>query len=278
VQALRDTERIQTERRQARLFTFGGVVLLVGALIASNVVAGLAAEAMATWIIASYAALIGGFILFNSGLKGLAKWSRRPRRDEIIDNHLRRLNDRFGIFHYTTLGGRVYDHLVVHPGGLAALIARDSFGPISYVNGRWRRQANLLARLFNFSGPPLGNPHQEAEQTVTAVQEALHAAGITVDVRPIIVFVHPRAELTVDESAIPICRIDELAGVLHEQSAAGGLPGGTRLQLIKTLTAGMSKPDEPTAGAGKHRPRRATIVGSRGGPARRGSKSEGRNG
>lgn len=257
--------------------TLAGLALLVGALIASNVMSGLAPEAMATWLIAAYAALIGGFILFNSGLKGVAKWSRRPRRDEIIDNHLRRLNDRFNVFHYATLGGRAYDHLVVHPGGLSVLIVRDSLGPIRYQQGRWRAQANPLARLFNVAGPPVGNPHQEATATVAALEEALHAAGVAAGVEPIIVFVHPRASLTVDESPVPVCRVEDLAGVLREQAAVAGLQGGARLQLVKLLSAGMQKPEERSAPGGKGPARRPAAGGGRT-PPRRGVRPEGRNG
>ena len=259
--------------------TLAGLALLVGAFIASNVMTGMgeaAPQATTTWLLASWAALIAGFFLFNAGLKGVAKWSRRPRRDEIIDNHLRRLNDRFNVFHYVTLGGRVYDHLVVHPGGLALLIVRDSFGPVSYQQGRWRRQASPVARFFNFAGPPVGNPHQEAATTAAALQEALHAEGLAVEVQPIIVFVHPRVSLTVDESPVPICRVEDLAGVVRERSMGVGTPGNTRLQLVKLLTAGIGKPDErPTTGGGKGKVRRTPTTDGGDRPARRGTRPGG---
>jgi hypothetical protein len=257
VQILRDAGRIKAQRRKARLLTAAGVVLLVGVLIASNVTQGLAPEAFTLWILVSYGGLIAGFICFNAGLQGLTKWSEgpaRPRRDKILDSHLRKLNDRFALFHYIQLGNGQYDHVVVHPGGVTVLITRDNFGQISYQNGRWRKQANPLARLFNFAGPPVGNPHSDAAIQSQGVQEYLHGQGITVEADSIIVFVNPRAVLTVDESAIPIMRVEELSGLLREKAAANVLTGGQRLQIVKLLTAAIGTPDSGEDGKGRGAP------------------------
>lgn len=267
VQILRDAGRIKAQRRKARLLTAAGVVLLVGVLIVSNVAQGLAAEAFTLWILLSYGGLIAGFICFNAGLQGLTKWSEgphRPRRDKVLDNHLRRLNDRFTLFHYVTLGNHLYDHVVVHPGGVTVLITRDNFGPISYAGGRWRKQAKVLARLFNFAGPPIGNPHADAAAQAQALQEYLHAQGVTVEVDAVIVFTNPRVVLTVDESAIPIRRVEDLAGLLREKSVGNQLTGGQRLQVIKLLSAGIGTPDE---GDGKGRSAPAPRPRGRGEPA-----------
>ena len=257
VQILRDAGRIKAQRRQARWLTAAGIVMLVGVLVVSNVMSGLAEQALTVWILLSYGGLIAGFVCFNAGLQGLTKWSEapsRPRRDRIIDNHLRRLNDRYAIFHYVTLDKRVYDHVVVHPGGVTVLIARDNFGQINYTGGRWRKNANLAARIFNFAGPPIGNPHAEAASQAQGVQEYLHAQGLTAEVDSAIVFVNPRVVLTVDESAIPVLRVEDLPGWLREKSATPLLQGGQRLQVVKLLTAGIGTPDTGDGGKGKSTP------------------------
>lgn len=260
MQAIRDTERVRSKRRQSRLLTAVGLLLLVGALVASNLVTGASPELTTFSILAAYAALILGFICFNAGLQGVAKWSRRPRRDEIIDNHLKRLNDRFNIFHYVLLGGRLFDHVVVHPGGVTVLVARDNFGQVSYENGRWRKKARVIARLFNFAGPPVGNPHAEATTAAQALQESLHAEGLPIEVDAVIVFVNPRVVLTVDESSIPIRRVEDLAALLRDLAASNRLQGGQRLQTVRLLTAGIKKPDVST-------PRESKGKGRRGGAA-----------
>ena len=90
VQILRDAGRIKAQRRQARWLTAAGIVLLVGVLIASNVMSGLAEQALTVWILLSYGGLIAGFVCFNAGLQGLTKWSEapnRPRRERVILAH-----------------------------------------------------------------------------------------------------------------------------------------------------------------------------------------------
>jgi hypothetical protein len=58
--------------------------------------------------------------------------------------------------------------------------------------------------------------------------------------------------LTVDESTIPIQRVDDLAGFLREQSTGNQLQGSQRLAVVKLLTGGIQKPDEPAStGKGK---------------------------
>lgn len=269
MQILRDAGQIKAQRRKARLLTAAGVILLVGVLIVSNVAHGLAAEAFTLWILLSYGGLIAGFICFNAGLQGLTKWSEgphRPRRDKVLDNHLRRLNDRFNLFHYVTLGQRLYDHIVVHPGGVTVLVTRDNFGQISYQGGRWRKQARLLARVFNFAGPPIGNPHGDAALQAQGLQEYLHAQGVTVAVDAVIVFTNPRVVLTVDESAIPIRRVEDLPGLLREKSMSNQLTGGQRLQIVKLLSAGIGTPDEGDGDKGRSAPVLARPRG-RGEPA-----------
>jgi nuclease-like protein len=257
VQILRDAGRIKAQRRQARWLTVVGIALLAGVLIVSNVMSGLAEQALSVWILLSYGGLIAGFVCFNAGLQGLTKWSEapsRPRRDKVIDNHLRRLNDRYALFHYVTLDKRVYDHVVVHPGGVTVLIARDNFGQVSYTGGRWRRSANLAARIFNFAGPSVGNPHAEAASQAQGVQEYLHGQGLTVEVDSVIVFTNPRVVLTVDESAIPIRRAEDVGELLRERAATNQLTGGQRLQVTKLLTAAIPTPERVEGSKGPGTP------------------------
>lgn len=281
MQILRDTERIRVQRRQARLLTALGVILLVGALILSNTLAGLNQEYMIVWLVLSYIALIAGFIFFNTGLQGIAKWSRRPRGDERIDNHLKRLNDRFTVFHYAKLNGKVHDHTVLHPGGVTVLITRDNFGQISYTNGRWSKGAVLWKRLLNWAGPPVGNPHAEAAAATQALQDYLHGEGQTVEVDSVIVFVNPLVQLSVNESAIPICRVEDLASVLMERSQAATFSPSQRLEVTELLTKGIQQPEGATdtpkaAGGVRQRGSRRYQPATRVSPATAAPKEKGR--
>jgi hypothetical protein len=246
VQFFRDIGRVRAQRRQARWLTAAGVVLLVGVLVLSNMLTGMAEQNVQLWILLSYGGLIAGFICFNSGLQGLTKWSEapgRPRQDKVLDSHLRRLNDRFAIFHYLRINRRPFDHVVVHPGGVTVLIGRSNFGPVSYQGGRWKKGAKIYARILNLSGPPLGNPHADAAAQAQGLQEHLHANGFTVTVDSVIVFTSPRVELTVEDSDIPVRRVEDVPGLLREKSTANALVGSQRLQIVKLLSSAIQTPD-----------------------------------
>ncbi|MCC6628367.1 MAG: NERD domain-containing protein [Chloroflexi bacterium] len=246
MQFFRDIGRVRAQRLQARGLTAVGVVLLVTVLILSNVMTSMAEQNLSVWILLSYGGLIAGFICFNAGLQGLTKWSEapgRPRQDKVLDSHLRRLNDRYAIFHYLRIDRRTYDHVVVHPGGVTVLIGRSNFGKITYRGGRWTKGAKIYARLLNLSGPPVGNPHADAAAQAQGLQEHLHANGFTVQVDSIIVFTSPRVELTVEDSDIPIRRVEDLSGLLREKSTANMLAGGQRLQIVKLLSGAIQTLD-----------------------------------
>ena len=66
-------------------------------------------------ILLSYVGLILGFLTFNGGMQQVARWGRKPRTDQVVDQVLSRLNDRFSLVHYPALPGRRPDHVLVTP-------------------------------------------------------------------------------------------------------------------------------------------------------------------
>lgn len=186
----------------------------------------------------AYVLLFGGFILFNLGMQQVGKWSRSPRNDQMIDSQLANLGDRFALIHYSQIGKRVVDHMLVYPGGIVVMTAKELPGAIVGKNGRWRKGGGGIRRLFGFSGPQLGQPSTETKLGIEAVEAALAEAQLEVDVSGAIIFLNPRAELDVTDPDFPAIYGDELAQFVRDLPSDESIKSSERDALIARLSVG----------------------------------------
>jgi hypothetical protein len=166
-------------------------------------------------VVIAYVFLFLGFILFNMGMQQLGKWSntpRHPRNDLALDAKLQLLPDKYVLIHYARLGKRVVEHLLIHPGGVLVITAKDYPGKVVVEGNRWRRKGLGLTRMFGMSGPQLGNPGIETEQGIAMVEETLKAGQLEVDVEGVIVFTSELVDLEIDEPVYPTIRLEDLPG------------------------------------------------------------------
>lgn len=169
-------------------------------------------------VIVAYVLLFAGFILFNSGMQQLGKWSntaRHPRNDLALDSKLQPFSDKYVLIHYARLGKRVVEHILIHPGGVLVITAKDYPGKVFAKGNRWRRRGAGLTRLFGLSGPQLGNPGIETETAIDAVETALKSAQLEVDVEGVIVFVSAFVDVEVEDPPFTTILLDELPGLIR---------------------------------------------------------------
>ncbi len=190
------------------------------------------------YLLFAYAMLFGGFILFNSGMQQVGKWNRSPRNDVALDSRLSGFSDKYALIHYAQLGKRTVEHMLLHPGGVLVLTAREVPGRIVVRKGRWRKKGVGLARLFGMSGPQLGNPAYETAQSIAAVEQHLAANQLQVDVSGVVVFVSPLVDLDVKDPAYPVLKIDELADFIRELPEDASLRQSEREALLAALARG----------------------------------------
>lgn len=250
MQVVRNIGYVKQQQRRGRILTALGFIALAFAFVL------VWQKQFVTLIIASYGAMLIGFVVFNMGLQTVGKWSRKPRNDQQLDRALTRLNDRYTLIHFADLGGRHPEHLLVHGAGVLVLTVRELPGAIS-VNGRkWRRGGNLLGRFFNYSGPQLGNPTLENDQDVALVQEYLAAKELPDHVEGVIVFIHPNVTVRVSDSPVPVVDLDGLpAFVRHLGQDEEPLTGKDRLAIVDALRQGDEL--EETTLRGERRSRKA---------------------
>ncbi len=183
----------------------------------------------------SYGLMLGGFILFNIGMQQVGRWSRNPRNDQVLDFQLKSLPDRYTLIHYPDVGGKRLDHILVHPGGLVTVIAKEVEGQIEQKGKRWRKLGLGLKRLFAFSGPQLGNPSAEADVSIATLEKFLSEKQMDVDVDGAIVFLHPQAELSITDPDYPVLHVDELPSFVTSLPADQELSSHERETLVALL-------------------------------------------
>jgi hypothetical protein len=169
-------------------------------------------------VVIAYVFLFVGFVLFNMGMQQLGKWSntpRHPRNDLALDAKLQAFSDKYVLIHYPRLGKRVVEHLLIHPGGVLVITAKDYPGKVIVEGNRWRRKGLGLSRMFGMSGPQLGNPGIETEQGIGAVEQTLKAGQLEVDVTGVVVFTSPVVDLDIEEPVYPTILLEDLPGFVR---------------------------------------------------------------
>lgn len=194
-----------------------------------------------TQIVVAYGLLLVGFISFNFGMQQLGKWSntpRHPRNDLAIDEQLQSLSDKFIVLHYMRFGKKVIEHLVVYPGGVLVLTARDITGTVIGRGNKWRRKSIGVMRLFGLSGPQLGNPSFEADESVALVQARLKEAKLEFDVIGAIIFTAPNVELDLEDTDYYAMTLNELDDFVREIEQDPGFKPSDRDALVDLLSNG----------------------------------------
>ncbi|MEX2425963.1 MAG: nuclease-related domain-containing protein [Thermomicrobiaceae bacterium] len=191
-------------------------------------------------IIPAYGVLIVGFLVFNAGMQQITKWNRRPRADEVLDQLLRRLNDRYAIVHYPQLGGWSPEHLLISPSGIVVITTRAVPGEIEVEGDRWTRKGNWFVRFFGLGGPQLGNPTVENVRQRESVEEYLTLHGLPgkEHVDGAIVFLNPRSDIEVAESDISIATAEQLLSTIRDLGSETNLANDDRKEILNELSQG----------------------------------------
>lgn len=225
---VRNTGWIERRRKTGRILVFTGLLFLVLAFFLTFA---------QNQILLSYVGLILGFLTFNGGMQQVARWSRKPRTDEVLDHILTRLNDRYAIVHYPAIPGRRPDHVVITPSGVVALTPREVGGKVTLDGRRWKRSA--FRQMFNLGGPQLGNPTIENESQVASLEAFLQEQQIDVDVLGVVVFVHPDIEIEMRDPETEVVHIHELYDFIRELGSEGTtIASEERSKLVSALSVG----------------------------------------
>ncbi len=234
---VRDTGYIKSRKRIARGAAIGGFVLLGSTfLVAFN----------QSLILYAYMMLFVGFLLFNYGMQQMGKWNRNPRNDVMLDNKLQAFSDKYTLFHYAKVHKQTVEHMLVYPGGILVLTARELPGVVFGRGSKWRKRGVGLARFFSFSGPQLGNPSVDTDRAVASIEAYLADQEMEVDVSGSIVFLNAAVELDVSEPDYPVLMSDELPGFINSLDEDRSFTQAERDTLVAELGNGLEIEEKVT--------------------------------
>jgi len=189
---LADERMIARNARLGKILTYGGLGIVVVGMIAVS--------RNPNWSTYALVPALTGLMAVQFGTAFMARWSRRPRLDELADESLKGLDGRYALMHYSL----ATPHALFTPGGVHALILRTEDGEIRYRDGRWERttQGRGLRRggtraIRNIEGLA----RADAEAMAKALHKRLPEAA-AVPVEPLLMFIHPRAVVHAEGSPI----------------------------------------------------------------------------
>jgi len=224
MQNLVNQPRVVRGARIGKIATFGGLGFLVVGLIIS--VAMQASPLL--WL--SFVCLLLGLLVSSVGTLNMNRWVREPRADQALAGGLKGFDDRYLLYNYYLPA----PHVLLSPVGLYVLTAMGQDGIIRFEGEKLRRDFSIKRLVFFMADEGLGRPFAEADSQVQALRKFLDAngAGEGVEIQNVVVFYHPRAQLSVSEPPRPIANPKGLKKALRTAHSPGeGLSGSQYRQL-----------------------------------------------
>jgi hypothetical protein len=206
---------IERQSKIARYATFGGLAVLLGSLVTSFT---------GNFPIAvAYGLLFVGFILAYIGALLANKWIKEPRADTALAKALKGLDNKYHLYNYLLPA----NHVLLAPTGLILFKVKSNDGKISVHDEKWSSPFRWSRLLGGMGQEPLGNPAADLRSDIDKIKKLLadrvEDAGM-VPVDGYIVFSDPRAELSVENSPVPIVRVQDLKEVLRKSKRGPVLP------------------------------------------------------
>ena len=192
--SLKNEPRLKRNKLISHIGSIGGLLLLLVGVLLSLFFEKLASLAGILMIV--------GLAVSFFGIYVANRWVKKPRPEEVIDKELKGFTDKYRIYHYPNLP---YDHILLSPVGATIIHSINLEGEFSYKEGKWKERINMGRALRYIVEEHLGDPIRDAQECAGNLANHLReVTGTNVPVNYLVLFIHPRAILDVEKSAIPI--------------------------------------------------------------------------
>ena len=171
------------------------------------------------FILPAYAALFGGFIVFNIGASSGAKWRIPPRPDQAVATALKGMDNKYRLYNYLLPA----EHVLLTPNGVIVFQVRRLAGNIACDGDKWDHQRSILSRLRFGAEEQVGTPTKDIQQDATLMKEFLakNLEGDEIPLKSIILFSNPNVKLTLINPTVPVVLADDLKAYIRQQQASG---------------------------------------------------------
>jgi hypothetical protein len=201
MQAYIDLKAVKRNATIGKVLTYGGLIVTgIGVVIAFS------SPEQYDRILPLF---LAGLVTSQIGTPLLNRWARRPRMDEVLDSHLKGLDSRYSVWHYL-LGA---SHALLTPAGAFAIVPRLEEGLIEYREGAWYltpSKRRFLRSSRRRKMPPI---ERSALAAVRKLKKELNKSlgdDLDATIQPLVVFVHPDAQLQRDEFPVDVTHIKKL--------------------------------------------------------------------
>jgi hypothetical protein len=212
---------------------------LIGLVI---LLAGFAVSFSPNLFLLSLGCLVVGFTVSNVGVYNANQWVKEPRADQALSRGLKGFSNKFTLFNYT---GPVH-HAIVGPPGVIVFLVKSQEGKIAVTGPRWKH-AFSFRRLFAFFGSEsLGNPGRDLKAIVQATKNFIAKAlpDVEVPVHGAVLFSSPRAELTVENPAVPVLAEKQLKDYLKGLTKEEIVTSDQRKVLMQAFQGSYEPPEK----------------------------------
>jgi hypothetical protein len=134
------------------------------------------------------------------------QWVRQPRPERALPDNLKGLGKSAVLYNYFHFPAR---HVLITQAGVIAAATRWQDGSFQVTGDKWSTRKNPISRVLSLMRMDgIGNPSLDAQIAAQHVDGLLRDINPDVPVYGVVLFVDPKAEVEVVDSAIPILYID----------------------------------------------------------------------
>ncbi len=188
------------------------------------------------WVYLSMAVLIFGFILGQVGNSMMRRFLRPNRPDIVIAKALKGFDNRNRLYVWAS----PIDLAFVGPAGIYAIVGRDHPGEIMIQGYEAKTPFSFRKILFFFGDEGMGRPLVEAEADAEKLQSWLQeqlGTDTDIQVQPLVLFTNDRAQLQVQDPAVPVVHYKQLKSYLRSQAKRKPIAKSVLQQVTEILDA-----------------------------------------
>lgn len=199
---------VRRNRSIATWLFLGTLAMLIGGFVFINYIFFTGNEFQNWVLVAQAAAIPVAFVLTVVSVRMTNNWAREPHPEKALPEGLKSLSKKSILYNYYHFPAR---HVLIAPQGVFAIVTRWHDDEFTVDGDDWTTHKGAFSRFFSaMRRDGVGNPTKDAQKAAEHVQSLLDKVAPDTEVTPLIVFVHPEVEITIEnEGTVDILYADE---------------------------------------------------------------------